>query len=117
MFILMILDPSASAPPKATDNNLEVKAKLDDGNYYTHYVIIDLSKVFVLVIKKHIFFSDPTKSLPSVSDSKLDLPDLPTVPSDTPPHDATPDQKNDENDEDLDFDDLTRRFEALKKKK
>ena len=63
------------------------------------------------------FFLDPTKSLPSVSDSKLDLPDLPTVPSDTPPHDATPDQKNDENDEDLDFDDLTRRFEALKKKK
>ena len=117
MFILMILDPSASAPPKATDNNLEVKAKLDDGNYYTHYVIIDFSKVFVLVIKKHIFFSDPTKSLPSVCDSKLDLPDLPTVPSDTPPNDATPDQKNDENDDDLDFDDLTRRFEALKKKK
>ena len=56
MFILMILDPSASAPPKATDNNLEVKAKLDDGNYYTHYVIIDFSKVFVLVFKKHIFF-------------------------------------------------------------
>jgi len=83
-------DPSASAPPKASDNNLEVKAKLDD---------------------------DPTKSLPSVSDSKLDLPDLPTVPSDTPPNDATPDQKNDENDDDLDFDDLTRRFEALKKKK
>jgi len=52
-----------------------------------------------------------------VSDSKLDLPDLPTVPSDTPPNDATPDQKNDENDDDLDFDDLTRRFEALKKKK
>merc|ERR1711902_182674 len=83
-------DPSASAPPKASDNNSEVKAKLDN---------------------------DPTKSLPSVSDSKLDLPDLPTVPSDTPPHDSTPDQKNDENDEDLDFDDLTRRFEALKKKK
>ena len=52
-----------------------------------------------------------------MSDSKLDLPDLPTVPSDTPPNDATPDQKNDENDDDLDFDDLTRRFEALKKKK
>jgi len=41
----------------------------------------------------------------------LDLPDLPAVPGDTPV--GTP--KGD--DEDIDFDDLTKRFEALKKKK
>ena len=86
-------DPSASAPPPASTNpgvnSNEVKANDDNS---------------------------PVKSLPSVTDSKLDLPELPTVPSDTPPNDSTPDQKNDEED-DLDFDDLTRRFEALKKKK
>lgn len=42
----------------------------------------------------------------------LDLPDLPTVPVDTPLG-GTP--KGD--DEEIDFDDLTKRFEALKKKK
>ena len=54
-----------------------------------------------------------------VDDNNLNDKDAssPEEKSDTPPHDATPDQKNDENDEDLDFDDLTRRFEALKKKK
>ena len=40
MFLLLILDPSASAPPKASDNNLEVKAKLDDGNYCIYYLLI-----------------------------------------------------------------------------
>ena len=84
------MNPNASAPPPNTNSSSdEVKTNLNE---------------------------DPTKSLPSVTDSKLDLPDLPTVPSDTPPNDTTPDQKNDE-DDDLDFDDLTRRFEALKKKK
>lgn len=86
-------DPSASAPPPivTAGSSNEVENKAND--------------------------ESPAKSLPSVTDSKLDLPELPTVPSDTPTHDAnTPDQKNDE-DDDLDFDDLTRRFEALKKKK
>ena len=52
--------------------------------------------------------------------SNLDLPKLPTVPSDTPTHSATgslDEKKNNDEDEDIDFDDLTRRFEALKKKK
>ena len=52
--------------------------------------------------------------------SNLDLPELPTVPSDTPTHSATgslDEKKNNDEDEDIDFDDLTRRFEALKKKK
>ena len=52
---------------------------------------------------------------------QLDLPELPEIPSDTPTHGNTPDLGDDEkkelNDEDIDFDDLTRRFEALKKKK
>lgn len=38
-----------------------------------------------------------------------DLPELPSVPGDNP----APSNKND----DIDFDDLTRRFEELKKKK
>ena len=52
--------------------------------------------------------------------SNLDLPELPTVPSDTPTHSATgslDEKKNNDEDEDIDFDDLQRRFEALKKKK
>lgn len=44
----------------------------------------------------------------------LDLPDLPAVPGDTPVGGNTP---QDGPDEDIDFDDLTKRFEALKKKK
>jgi len=59
-------------------------------------------------------YSPPEKSpLPTggVPDF-LDLPDLPTVPGDTPVG-GTP--KGD--DEEIDFDDLTKRFEALKKKK
>ena len=42
------------------------------------------------------------------------------MPSDTPTHSATgslDEKKNNYEDEDIDFDDLTRRFEALKKKK
>ena len=46
----------------------------------------------------------------------LDLPELPGVPADTPVHEPSPSDGNKE-DEDIDFDDLTRRFEALKKKK
>jgi len=49
----------------------------------------------------------------SVTSSMLDLPDLPPVPSDTPLGGNTPQ----DNDDDIDFDDLTKRFEALKKKK
>jgi len=44
----------------------------------------------------------------------LDLPDLPAVPGDTPVGGNTP---QDGPDDDIDFDDLTKRFEALKKKK
>ena len=52
----------------------------------------------------------------------LELPDLPGVPSDSPAHGNTPDngkggENGGEDDEEIDFDDLTRRFEALKKKK
>jgi len=47
----------------------------------------------------------------------LDLPELPGVPVDTPVHEPSPSEGNKDNDEDIDFDDLTRRFEALKKKK
>jgi len=46
----------------------------------------------------------------------LDLPDLPAVPSDTPLGGNTP-QGGPGDDDDIDFDDLTKRFEALKKKK
>lgn len=58
----------------------------------------------------------------SGNDQKLDLPDLPGVPTDSPlarvsPGEEDEDEKKENNDEDIDFDDLTRRFEALKKKK
>jgi len=46
----------------------------------------------------------------------LDLPDLPAVPSDTPLGGNTPGGGQGD-DEEIDFDDLTKRFEALKKKK
>ena len=53
------------------------------------------------------------------SSGGLDLPELPGVPVGTPVHERSsspPDTKKDD-EEDIDFDDLTRRFEALKKKK
>lgn len=54
------------------------------------------------------------------NNSKLDLPELPGVPSDSPLKSATPDEDDEKKgggDEEIDFDDLSRRFEALKKKK
>lgn len=51
----------------------------------------------------------PRSKLPG-SDSFPDLPELPTVPSDIP---TSSPRKGD----DIDFDDLTKRFEELKKKK
>jgi len=51
------------------------------------------------------------------NDGFLDLPELPSVPTDSfPPPDESLRPGNPEND-DIDFDDLTRRFEDLKKKK
>jgi len=47
----------------------------------------------------------------------LDLPDLPAVPLDTPLGGVTPQGGGGAEDDDIDFDDLTKRFEALKKKK
>ena len=49
----------------------------------------------------------------------LDLPELPGVPLDTPVHErsCSPNGTKKDEEEDIDFDDLTRRFEALKKKK
>ena len=50
-------------------------------------------------------------------DGFLDLPELPSVPTDSfPPPDESHRPGNPGND-DIDFDDLTRRFEDLKKKK
>ena len=51
---------------------------------------------------------------PATGSNVLDLPDLPPVPSDTPLGGNTP---HGGDDDDIDFDDLTKRFEALKKKK
>jgi vacuolar protein sorting-associated protein IST1 len=61
--------------------------------------------------------SAPPSSAPAASSPGfLDLPDLPAVPVDTPlgSKGASPDENKDD---DIDFDDLTKRFEALKKKK
>jgi hypothetical protein len=52
-----------------------------------------------------------------MDDCFLDLPELPSVPTDSfPPPDEALRPGNPENEE-IDFDDLTRRFEDLKKKK
>jgi len=58
----------------------------------------------------------PSSAPPASSPGFLDLPDLPAVPVDTPlgSKGASPDENKDD---DIDFDDLTKRFEALKKKK
>ena len=47
------------------------------------------------------------------------MPELPGVPVDTPVHErsSSPPNTKKDDEEDIDFDDLTRRFEALKKKK
>jgi len=86
-------DPSASAPPATNFANLSSQNEN----------------------------KNPSQNLPTPGGaSNLDLPELPTVPSDTPTHSATgsfDEKKNNDEEEDIDFDDLTRRFEALKKKK
>jgi len=56
-----------------------------------------------------------TTPAPTNLPDMLDLPALPTVPLDTPLGGNTPQGGGD--DDDIDFDDLTKRFEALKKKK
>ena len=61
----------------------------------------------------------PTNNLnqnngPRLSSPDLEFPELPSVPADTPLDGNTP---HDDEDDDIDFDDLTKRFEALKKKK
>jgi len=56
-----------------------------------------------------------TTPAPTNNPDVLDLPSLPAVPMDTPLGGNTPQGGAD--DEDIDFDDLTKRFEALKKKK
>ena len=56
----------------------------------------------------------PSKNIPTARRaSNLNLPELPTVPSSG----SFDEKKNNDEEEDIDFDDLTRRFEALKKKK
>ena len=86
-------DPSASAPPATNFANLSSQNEN----------------------------KDPSINMPTPGGaSNLDLPELPTVPSDTPTHSASgsiDEKKNNDDEEDIDFDDLTRRFEALKKKK
>eukprot|EP00088_Acartia_fossae_P064117 TRINITY_DN7880_c0_g1_i12.p1 TRINITY_DN7880_c0_g1~~TRINITY_DN7880_c0_g1_i12.p1 ORF type:complete len:400 (-),score=136.14 TRINITY_DN7880_c0_g1_i12:377-1576(-) len=63
-------------------------------------------------VKKNMNVHSPP---PAANPDFLDLPELPSVPVDTPVGGATPSQDN--KDDDIDFDDLTKRFEALKKKK
>jgi len=57
----------------------------------------------------------PTSAPPPNLPDMLDLPSLPAVPVDTPLDGNTPQGGGE--DDDIDFDDLTKRFEALKKKK
>jgi len=63
-------------------------------------------------VKKNLNVQAPP---PPTNPGFLDLPELPSVPVDTPVGGSTP-ASNDKDDE-IDFDDLTKRFEALKKKK
>ena len=63
-------------------------------------------------VKKNMNVQAPP---PATNPDFLDLPDLPSVPVDTPVGGNTP--ASNDKDDDIDFDDLTKRFEALKKKK
>lgn len=57
----------------------------------------------------------PVRSDSQEDNNMIDFPELPGVPSDSPLKSGSPvDEKKDD---DIDFDDLSRRFEALKKKK
>jgi len=98
--------------PDSPNSNVETKSNLnmldddEDGGAPPPYFPPDQTK-------EELSQQEPTAPATSYT---LDLPDLPAVPSDTPlgskigtPH-AGPE-------EDIDFDDLTKRFEALKKKK
>lgn len=61
--------------------------------------------------------SPPPASAPSSNDTQADddFPNLPNVPSDLP--DVPTTSSSTKPDDDIDFDDLSRRFEELKKKK
>ena len=59
----------------------------------------------------------PSSAPPPASPGFLDLPDLPAVPVDTPLGGSKGGSPDENKDDDIDFDDLTKRFEALKKKK
>ena len=59
----------------------------------------------------------PSSAPPPASPGFLDLPDLPAVPVDTPLGGSKSGSPDENKDDDIDFDDLTKRFEALKKKK
>ena len=86
-------DPSASAPPATNFANLSSQNEN----------------------------KNPSKNIPTARRAfNSNLPEFPTVPIDTPTHSASgsiDEKKNNDDEEDIDFDDLTRRFEALKKKK
>jgi len=100
-----------NTPPQAPDSpNSNVQAKsglnmLDDEGAPPPYFPPDETK-------ESLSQQHPTAPAPGF----LDLPDLPAVPSDTPleSKEGTPQGGGGE---DIDFDDLTKRFEALKKKK
>ena len=93
--------PDTNAPPLPGKNNLD---NLDESSGPPPYFPPD---------KPPLTQSAPPPAAPA--SNVLDLPDLPAVPSDTPLGGNTPQDPGD--DDDIDFDDLTKRFEALKKKK
>ena len=93
------LYPMRSESPVATKSNLNM---LDDEGGPPPYFPPDLT--------------NQQATAPSPAPALPDLPELPAVPLDTPPISkaASP---ADPPEEEIDFDDLTKRFEALKKKK
>jgi len=94
-------------PDSPNDNIVESKDDLNisDGSGPPPYEQEDQ-------VKNNLHLQGPPHS---TNPDFLDLPELPSVPSDTPVGGTSPGSstKND----DIDFDDLTKRFEALKKKK
>jgi len=94
-------------PESPNDNIVESKDDLNisDGSGPPPYEQEDQ-------IKKNLHLQDPP---PPTNPDFLDFPELPSVPSDTPVGGTTPGSSS--KDDDIDFDDLTKRFEALKKKK
>ena len=84
------------------------------------YANNELTNLTIIIIYDFFQENETPKPVPrskfDTSNAAFNLPDLPDLPSVPDAQSSTLDNQTDNND-DIDFDDLTKRFEELKKKK